>query len=317
VKKKAFLAIFANISGKQPLRFRVIAESGPVVSSGKRMKQTIGNYASRPVYALDAEAKVRDALEIMSERRISCVIILTHDEPVGILTERDVVFAANWLFGQPGLLLKEVMNKPVMTASEEMSVYQAYRIFCQHRIRHLVVLDASLEMSGIFTQTDLVRSLREKIFAGIGDISRLMSPQVLRVAASVPARYALSLMARRSVSCVVVVDNDRPVGMFTERDVVRHLAKGVEFNAVPVGSLMTPKVVATPVSSLPFDTIGLMHRNSIRRLLVVDEFGEMRGILTQTDIGRVLDQQPVSLVSQLLGDPDPSWHRPSPYPAGE
>ncbi len=267
------------------------------------MKQTIGNYASRPVCVVEAEARVQEAMELMSERCISCIVVLSHSEPVGILTERDVVFAANWLLGQPDLLLKEVMNKPVMTAAEALTVAQAHRIFCQHRIRHLVVLDRRLDMAGIFTQTDLVRSLREKVFAGVRDVSLLMTPLVLQVAPDVPARYALSLMARRSVSCVVVVENDRPVGIFTERDVVRHIARGVDLNAVPVGSVMSLSVVSTPATSTPLDTVGLMFKKSIRRLLVVDECGVMTGILTQTDIGRVLDYQPAGLVGQLLGDP--------------
>lgn len=281
-----------------------MAELGPVTSSGMCMKQTIGNYASRPVYAVEAEARTHEALELMSEQHINCIVVLSHHEPVGILTERDVVFAANWLLGQPGLLLKEVMNKPVMTAAEEMSVAQAYRIFCQHRIRHLVVRDASLAMSGIFTQTDLVRSLLGEALVGVRDVSQLMSPQVLQVEPHVPARYALSLMARRSVSCVVVVDNDRPVGMFTGSDVARNVAKGVDLNAVSVSSVMSSAIVTTPATSSPLDTVGLMLKKSIRRLLVVDEYGVMRGILTRTDIGRILDYQPAGLVSHLLGGPD-------------
>lgn len=265
------------------------------------MKQTIGQFATRSVVTVEVEATVQEALQLMSERCISCVLILSHDEPIGILTERDVVFATNWLLGQPDLLIKEVMNKPVMTASEDMTVDQAYQVFCQHNIRHLVVLDDRLDMVGIFTQTDLVRSLREKAFDGIDNVSPLMSSQVLHVKPDVPARYALSLMARRSVSCIVVVEDNRPVGMFTERDVVRQVARGVDLSAVSVGSVMSSSVTSTTLMTAPYDTIGMMLKKSIRRLLVVDEHGEMTGILTQTDIGRVLDQQKPELISRLLG----------------
>lgn len=263
------------------------------------MKQTIGKYASRPVVAVAAEARVMDALQLMSERRISCIIILSDDEPVGILTERDVVFAANWVLGQPGLLIREVMNKPVMTASEDMTIERAWQVFCQHHIRHLVVLDGRLDMVGIFTQTDLLRSLREKAFAGIDDIAGMMSPQVLQVAPGVPARYALSLMARHSVSCVVVVENGQPVGIFTERDVVRQIALEVDLAVVPVSAVMSSSVISTRLTAAPHATIGMMFEKSIRRLLVVDEGGGMAGILTQTDIGRVLDRQDAALFNRL------------------
>ncbi len=270
------------------------------------MKQTIGKFASHQVFAVEAESTVQEALQIMTLRGISCIVVLSHNEPIGILTERDVVFAANWLLGQPDLLIKEVMNKPVMTASEEMTVAQAYQVFCQHKIRHLIVLDARLDMVGVFTQTDLVRSLREKAFDGINEVSLLMSPQVLHVAPDVPARYALSLMARRSVSCIVVVENDQSVGMFTERDVVRCVANGVDLSAVSVSSVMSPSVVSTVLTAAPHATIGLMLKKSIRRLLVVNESGEMRGILTQTDFGRVLDRQEPGFIRRLLGGAVPS-----------
>lgn len=268
---------------------------------GGVMKHTIGKYASRPVVAVEAEARVQEALQLMSEMRISCVIVLAHDEPIGILTERDVVFAANWLLGQPELLIKEVMNKPVMTVSEDMTVEQGYKIFCQHKLRHLVVLDGRLEMVGIFTQTDLVRSLREKAFDGIKNVAQLMSSQVLHITPDVPARYALSQMARRSVSCIVVVENGQPVGMFTERDVVRNIAQGVNLAAVAVGDVMSPTVISTPLTTTPHDIVDLMRKKSVRRLLVVDDLGKMSGILTQTDIGRVIDKQDAGFISRMLG----------------
>ncbi len=274
------------------------------------MKQTIGQFSTYPVVAVEAEATVQEALQLMSEKRISCIVVLSCGEPIGILTERDVVFAANWLLGQKDILVKEVMNKPVMTASAEMSVSQAYQVFCQHGIRHLIVLNTKLEMSGIFTQTNLLRSLREKAFDGINDVSLLMSPQVLHVTPDISARYALSLMARRSVSCIVVIENSKPVGIFTERDVVRCIAEEIDLAETPVGAVMSPSVVSTPSTTAPHDTIGLMLKKSIRRLLVVDECGEMAGILTQTDIGRVLDRQETGFISRLLGGVGPSTEVP-------
>ena len=264
------------------------------------MQQTIGKYASRPVVAIDSGASVHEALQLMKDNRISCIIVTSYDEPVGILTERDIVFAANWLLGQPELLVKEVMNKPVMTASEDITIAQAYQTFTQHNIRHLVVLDAKLDMVGIFTQTDLVRSLQDKAFDGVEGIASLMTPQILHVDSDVPARYALSLMARRSVSGIVVMKDDVPVGMFTERDVVNQIASGVDLTNVPVGEVMSPSIISTSISTPPQETIGLMQKKAIRRVLVVDDFGKMAGILTQTDIGRVLENRNSGLAAELL-----------------
>jgi CBS domain-containing protein len=245
---------------------------------------------------------VLDAMKLMSEKSISCVIALAHGEPIGILTERDIVFAANWLLGQPDLQINEVMNKPVLTASGNMTVAQAHRVFRKHNIRHLVVLDDHLDMTGVFTQTDLVRSLSEDAFAGTDDIIELMTSKILTVTRDVPARYALSLMARRSVSCVVVIDNSFPVGMFTERDVVRCIASGVDFASASVGDVMNTTIVTTPMTTSPHATIGMMQKKQVRCVLVLDDLGSVAGILTQTDIGRVLERQKIIPLGGLFGD---------------
>ena len=267
------------------------------------MKQTIAEYASHPVVAVESDSTVLAAMKLMSERCISCVIVLAQGEPIGILTERDIVFAANWLLGQPDLLIKEVMNKPVMTASKDMTVAQAYSVFRQHNIRHLVVLDSRLDMAGIFTQTDLVRSLHEEVFQGGSDLIELMTSKVLNVAPDVPARYALSLMARRSVSCVVVVNDAIPVGMFTERDVVRCIADGIDLTTALVGDVMSSSIVTTPMTTPPHAAIGMMQEKTVRRVLVVDDQGGVAGILTQTDVGRILDRQEAGHVRRLFAEP--------------
>ncbi len=113
-----------------------------------------------------------------------------------------------------------------------MTITQAYRIFYNHRIRHLVVLDERLAMVGILTQTDLVRSLREKAFSGIHDVSRLniiVGSKMLLIKARRVMHFD---MARRAVSCIVVVENDRPVGIFTERE--------SRFVILPRASILTP-----------------------------------------------------------------------------
>ncbi|MEN8686238.1 MAG: CBS domain-containing protein [Desulfuromonadales bacterium] len=277
------------------------------------MIDTIGEYASRPVIAVESHSSVLDAMKLMSDKSISCVIALEHGEPIGILTERDIVFAANWLLGQPDLLINQVMNKPVMTASSDMKITQAQRVFRQHNIRHLVVLDARLDMAGVFTQTDLVRSLSGEAFTGITDVIELMTSKVLTVTCDVPARYALSLMARRSISCVVVVEDSFPVGMFTERDVVRCVAEGVDLATASVGDVMSSSIVTVPMTTAPHATIRIMQEKTVRRVLVVDDLGSVAGILTQTDIGRVLDRQDSNYAGRFLGDTDgltEASHRP-------
>lgn len=269
------------------------------------MDRTIGMLSSRPVISVEADTPVIEALELMSARSISCVVVLRDEEPVGILTERDVVFAANWVIGQPSLKVREVMSKPVLTAPADMPLAEAYRFFREHRVRHLVVLGERLEMAGVFTQTDLVRACRGAFFARTPDVTPLMSRNVWQVTPQVSARHALAVMARHAISGVVIAAGGQPIGMFTERDVVRLVAAEMDLDNLPVGSVMTRSIVSLPAAASPSRAIDLMREHEVRRLLVVNDQGDMVGVITQTDLSRVLDRQEESATERLpvMGTP--------------
>ncbi|MCM2264292.1 MAG: CBS domain-containing protein [Desulfuromonadales bacterium] len=272
------------------------------------MERTIGELASRPVISVEAETPVIEALKLMSAQRISCIVVLLKGEPVGILTERDVVFAANWVIGQPALRIREVMSKPVLTASSELTVEDAYRLFRENGIRHLVVLGEQMELAGIFTQTDLVRALGGSIFSEDQKVSLLMSSQVRHVSPEVNARHALSLMASHAISGVVVIEGKSPIGVFTERDVVRLVAAGADLSSLSVDMVMTSPIVTIATSALPTHAIDLMRSHDVRRLLVVDEAGVLAGVLTQTDLSRILDHRESVLADRLVGQAKPFEH---------
>lgn len=253
------------------------------------MRSPIGRLASSPVATVAADSLVSDGLSLMCARGISSLIVLAKDKPVGILTERDIVFAANWMLGQSDLKVGQVMNTQVMIVNKGMTIKEACGIFQDNIIRHLVVVDNREEMTGVFTRTDLVKVLDKNVFSGVDDISALMSPKILSVSPETPARYALSLMARHAISGVLVKDGLRPLGFFTEKDVVRLIISGQDLTNCPITAASMSPLVTTSPETTPAQALTLMNRESVRRLLVVDQDETIAGVLTQTDLSRRLD----------------------------
>ncbi len=264
------------------------------------MHLTIGMLASRPVIAVDADTPALQALKLMDAHGISCVLVSRNAEPVGILTERDVVFTANWLIGQPSLRLGEVMSKPVLATSAAVTPSEARQLFQENEVRHLVVLGPRMEISGLFTLTDLVKALKDEVFQEHCRVANLMSRRVLGVAPQATARQALALMASQALSSVVVADAGRPIGMFSARDVVKLVAAERDLAGLPVASVMSAPVVSIQASASPCRAIDLMQKHAVRHLLVTNEQDDLVGILTQTDMSRVFVQQ-----DRLNFDADP------------
>jgi CBS domain-containing protein len=131
--------------------------------------------------------------------------------------------------------------------------------------------------------------MEKSVFAGVSDISALMSKKVWHVEPETTARYALSLMARHAISGVVVVEDGKPVGVFTERNAVRMITSGSDLTHHPVGEAQIAPAVCIDIGATPHQAIALMQNKAVRRLVVLNGQGGIVGILTQTDLSRPLD----------------------------
>ena len=117
---------------------------------------------------------------------------------------------------------------------------------------------------------------------------------------------ALSLMAQFDIGCVLVIEGDRLVGIFTERDYARKVVlKGLLSRDVRVGDLMTPNP-STVTPSHTVDTVmQTMTEKRFRHLPVVDQ-DKIVGIVTIGDMVKsVVSQQEATikhLESYIAGD---------------
>lgn len=252
-------------------------------------RQTAGSIASKSIVSVHPEAMVTEALALMSARRISSVLVVLHRTAVGIFTERDIVLAANKVLGYPDLQLREVMSSPVLSVDGRMPAVEAYRLMRENGIRHLVVNDPNYDIEGILTQTDLIVKLPPEYFEDDRDITRLMSAEVKTVSRDQTVRQALAEMARHALSCVVVAEGGRPVGMFTERDVARLFAEGSDLWPAPIEEAMSRLVGVVPTSISPRRAVERMREKGVRRLVVVDSRGDIAGLLTQSDLVAMLE----------------------------
>lgn len=105
-------------------------------------------------------------------------------------------------------------------------------------------------------------------------------PIVCREGESV--REAVAIMHSRGVGSVVVVDADfRPVGIFTERDLITAVARGLDTR--PVADLMTRTLHSLPAHAFAYEAAIAMIGNRIRHLLVTDE-ARLIGVVSERDL---------------------------------
>jgi len=98
---------------------------------------------------------------------------------------------------------------------------------------------------------------------------------------------AVRMMATHNVGIVAVLDGERLIGVFSERDVVqRVLAKGLEPSKTPIKDVMTPELVVADVDEDYQSAMRKMDQANIRHLPVVSG-GRLLSVISIRDLMRV------------------------------
>jgi CBS domain-containing protein len=109
--------------------------------------------------------------------------------------------------------------------------------------------------------------------------------QPLVVSPSMPVREVLRLLVDNKVGCVVVAEQGKIAGIFSERDALLKLGeKAAEFGKRPVSEFMTSKVESLPPSAKIAFAVHRMEQGGFRHVPVINEQGEAAGIFSVRDI---------------------------------
>ena len=109
--------------------------------------------------------------------------------------------------------------------------------------------------------------------------------QPMVVSPTMPVREVLRLLVDNKVGCVLVADQAKLVGIFTERDALLKLGeKAAELGGHPVSEFMTSKVESLPPTAKIAFAVHRMDQGGYRHVPVINEQGQTVGIFSVRDI---------------------------------
>jgi len=108
------------------------------------------------LYTISPEATVFDAIELMADKNIGALIVMSNNRLVGVVSERDYTRKVA-LKGKSSrdTRVREIVSTPVISASPSHTIEQCMRLMTENRVRHLPVLEQD-EVVGIVSIGDLV-----------------------------------------------------------------------------------------------------------------------------------------------------------------
>jgi CBS domain-containing protein len=121
------------------------------------------NRGDNNIISVLPDMPVLDVLALLADKRIGAVPVVEHEEVVGIMSERDIIYGMRRdgaaFLDRP---VRETMTSTVITVTSVTSPLEALAMMTQRRIRHLPVVDDGV-LVGFVSIGDLVKARIERI----------------------------------------------------------------------------------------------------------------------------------------------------------
>lgn len=244
--------------------------------------------ATHEVTCLSVRETLGEAANLMAQRRFSSIVVVDGERhPVGIITERNILKAMH-----EGLLLQnplsEGMSAPVITMHGDVDSLEAYETCTRAGIRHLVLVDDNGVVDGVVSETDFRLHLSLTALAGRRKISSIAKQSAIALPPDCALTQAVDLMHAQRKSCVIVVEQERPIGIVTERDMVRLYSSDESHVGITLGKVMKSPVLTLPRDATTNHAAEMMLKHKVRHLVAVDGDGRMVGLVSEHDMTQAM-----------------------------
>jgi CBS domain-containing protein len=141
------------------------------------------------VVTIDADATVMQAVKLMNENEIGCLIAMRRGRAVGIITERDLLKRVIAKSKNPQKTkVREIMTKPLIAGQPSMDLEEATKLMFKMKIKKLPVVESNGKLAGLITLTDVAR----------------FQPQMIRILKKLSARISAPKRMQKVVDYYVV-----------------------------------------------------------------------------------------------------------------
>lgn len=127
-----------------------------------------------------------------------------------------------------------------------------------------------------------------------------MTKNIKTIKLTEPLFNACRIMKDNRIGCVIVVEesnNNNPVGIITERDIIYNLSSPDTNLQSPVNEIMSKPIVTLQETQSLIDALNTMQKNNFRRLPITNKEGKLVGIVTDKDIFKIITNN-----KELLSD---------------
>lgn len=250
---------------------------------------------SKKFYVVDVEDTLSYCLGIFRERHPQALVVQDggKGKVVGMLSERSIVRS---MLDPARTKVKGLYwRAPRLTLDQPIS--EVARLMVENDLRHLPVVEDG-KVVGIVSSDDVLSKLANTSF-GTTKVKELMTHELITLEGGDSIGKAIRMMREQGIARLPVLSGDKVAGIVTMHDIVHEVyeprvrmsrGEGAGRSVKPLRDPVT-SVMARPVVTVrPEDTVATavktMAEHDISSLVVVDERGNLQGMITKTDLLR-------------------------------
>lgn len=123
-------------------------------------------------------------------------------------------------------------------------------------------------------------------------VAEIMTKKVESITPEKSIFDVVQFLKEKNIGAIVVAENDRLLGMFTERDLItKVISESIDTKKTPVSEVMTHPVLTIPEDYLLQDAYIMMNDHHIRHIPVINTNGDLVGMLGSRDLMQALMQE--------------------------
>ncbi|WP_412480743.1 PAS domain S-box protein [Azonexus sp. IMCC34839] len=241
---------------------------------------TLADIMTRDIVSILPDVSLLQAAEIMAERRISSLLVNHAGTPSGIVTEHNLLRAVNSEL-DPATPVQSIMSSPLITAHYNSTIFEASKLAEERGIRHLVVVDDNGQVVGMASDTDFRMHLGTAVFRHLRTLDGVMERRIPHLPPEASLADAITRMVDNRLDYVMVSEDDKPVGIVTERDIPRLVKHGRRPQDIVLSDIMSKPVRSIPSLSSVTNALEAMAELHLRHMAVTDENGCIVGVVSQ------------------------------------
>ena len=120
-------------------------------------------------------------------------------------------------------------------------------------------------------------------------ISDYMTRPVITAKKTDSIRAAVVKMDHYNIGSLIIVDGKKPVGIMTERDIMRKaISRKLDLDKTPVSKIMTKKIETVTEKATLIEIASMMKAHTMRRIVVINHKGDVIGVVTSKDLIDIL-----------------------------